>query len=154
MFIWKNTKLRCNPFAQYTDANGTTYPRVPADLYEEIADPLPPEEFSASPDHYFVTEQDAAPYVIWTKKSEEQIAAIELAKIPKCSPRQLRQALTRVGLRTAVEAAVASGEQDLKDWWEFATEFERGNEHVIAMAAALEVSDKDLDDLFKLAASL
>lgn len=76
--IWKATKLRCNPFAQYTDANGTTHVKVPAELYEEVADPLPPEDYN--PDHYFVTEQDDAPYVVWTRKSDEQIAEIELAK--------------------------------------------------------------------------
>lgn len=70
------------------------------------------------------------------------------------SPRQIRQALTRTNLRTQVESAVASGDQDLKDWWEFATSFERSNIHVIEMGQALGVSPTQLDDLFVLAASL
>ena len=80
MFIWKNTKLRCNPFAKYIDENGAMHTNVPPHLYEEIADPQPPEGFTANPDHYFVTEQDDAPYVVWTRKSDEQIVEIELAK--------------------------------------------------------------------------
>lgn len=70
------------------------------------------------------------------------------------SPRQIRQALTRANLRTQVESAVASGDQDLKDWWEFATSFERSNIHVVEMGQALGVSLAQLDDLFILAASL
>lgn len=74
--------------------------------------------------------------------------------IAPISPRQIRQALTRAGLRTAVESAVAAGDQDLKDWWEFSTAFERLNPQVTAMAAALGVSTTDLDQLWALGATL
>ena len=40
--------------------------------------------------------------------------------IPSISPRQIRQALTHANLRASVEATVLAGDQDLKDWWEFA----------------------------------
>jgi len=70
------------------------------------------------------------------------------------SPRQIRQALTRVNLRDAVEAAVAQGDQDLKDWWEFSTVFERSNTQVQAMGTALGITDLQLDDLWILASSL
>ena len=70
------------------------------------------------------------------------------------SPRQIRQALTRAGLRTSVEAAVAAGDQDTKDWYEFATEFRRDNPVVAALGVALGVSDAALDDLWVLAGSL
>lgn len=70
------------------------------------------------------------------------------------SPRQIRQALTRKGLRSAVEAAVAASSQDIKDWWEFSTVCERDNEHVISMATALGVTDAQLDDLWTLGATL
>ena len=70
------------------------------------------------------------------------------------SPRQIRQALTQVGLRTQVEAAVAAGDQALKDWYAYATVFEEDHPAIVAMAAALGVSDASLHDLFLLAASL
>lgn len=82
------------------------------------------------------------------------LAAAARAAIPSVSPRQIRQALTMVNLRAAVEAAVAASDQDTKDWWEFATEFERNHPKVIAMCAALGVSDQQADDLWLLAASL
>ena len=74
--------------------------------------------------------------------------------IAPISPRQIRQALTRAGLRNAVEAAVTAGDQDLKDWYEFSTAFERNNAQVIAMGEALSVSPASLDDLWALGASL
>lgn len=64
------------------------------------------------------------------------------------SPRQIRQALTRAGLRNSVETAVLQGDQDLKDWWEFSTEFDRDHPQVIAMAAALNVSSQQLDAIW------
>lgn len=74
--------------------------------------------------------------------------------IAPISPRQIRQALTRAGLRAAVEAAVAAGDQDLKDWYEFSTAFERLNPQVVAMGEALSVSPASLDDLWTLGAQL
>lgn len=75
------------------------------------------------------------------------------------SPRQIRQAMNRVpfdegSLRDAVEAAVAAGDQDLKDWWEFSTAVERSNPQVVAMAQALGLDDAALDELWLLAGGL
>lgn len=73
---------------------------------------------------------------------------------PKISPRQIRMALTQLGLRSQVEAAVAAGDQDLKDWYEFSAYFERNHPQVIAMATALNVDDQELDTLWALGATL
>ena len=73
---------------------------------------------------------------------------------PSVSPRQIRQALTATGLRDQVEYAVTQGTQDLKDCYEYSTEFERDNAQVTAMGQALGVSDAQLDDLWALAATL
>ena len=75
------------------------------------------------------------------------------------SPRQIRQAMNRVPLpemtlREAVEAAIAASDQDTKDWYEFATEFDRYHFHVLMLADDLGVSEEDLDNLWLLAASL
>lgn len=75
------------------------------------------------------------------------------------SPRQIRQALNRSPygagtLRQAVEAAVEAGDQDTKDWWEFATVFERTNPQVIGMGQVLGVDAAQLDALWILADSL
>lgn len=81
--------------------------------------------------------------------------AKRIASIPvSVSPRQIRQALTAAGLRTQIETAVAASDQDTKDWWEFATTFERAHPMVIGMATELGITTTELDDLFILAASL
>lgn len=70
------------------------------------------------------------------------------------SPRQIRQALTAMNLRTQVEIAVAESNQDTKDWWEFATQFEENHPMVIGMATELGVSESDLHALFELGSTL
>ncbi len=70
------------------------------------------------------------------------------------TPRQIRQALTALGLRDLVEQAISTSEQDVKDWWEFASSFEEDHPQVVAMAQALLVSDEQLHALFVKATSL
>ena len=90
----------------------------------------------------------------------EPVEQMPGADVPESiSPRQLRQAMNRVPfgestLRNAVEAVVAAGDQDLKDWWEFSTVVERNNAQVTAMAAALVLDDAALDALWRKANSL
>ena len=90
--------------------------------------------------------------------TDEEAEALRPAKVlvvyPTLTPRQIRMALTRAGLRDEVEAAVAAGDQDIKDWWEFSTAFERNHPEVLAMQAALSVSNSTLDALWALGASL
>ena len=74
--------------------------------------------------------------------------------ISPVTPRQMRQALTKMGLRDAVEAIVATAPQDLKDWWEYATSFEIDHPAVVAMANALTIRQSTLEELFALAHSL
>lgn len=81
-------------------------------------------------------------------------APLEPTDLAAVSPRQIRMALTQTGLRAAVEAAVAAGSQDLKDWWGYSTQFERSNPQVAAMATALSVPDAQIDALWLLAATL
>lgn len=91
------------------------------------------------------------PSEAYTVEDNAPPIAIPIAPI---SPRKIRQALTRAGLRAAVEAAVAAGDQDLKDWHEFSTAFERQNPQVAAMGVALDVSPTSLDELWALGATL
>ena len=90
--------------------------------------------------------------------TDEEAEALKPAPPPPpiapISPRQIRQALSRAGLREYVEAAVTNGDQDLKDWWEFATAFERTNPQVVAMGVALGQTDEQMDALWVLGASL
>lgn len=71
------------------------------------------------------------------------------------SPWQFRKALNQLGIRQAVEDYVtASTDQEVKDGWQFATEFVRTDAFVAAAGTALGKTDTDMDALFQLAASL
>lgn len=69
------------------------------------------------------------------------------------TPWQMRRALNQLGLRAAVEAAVASADQDTKDGWDYALEIRRDNPLIAGMGAALGMTEAQLDDLFRLAAT-
>lgn len=92
--------------------------------------------------------------------TDAEAAAIQEANKPtptpvtQISPRQIRMAMTQLGLRNDVEAAVAAGDQDMKDWYQFSTFFDRNHPQVLAMAAALNVDDQELDTLWALGATL
>jgi hypothetical protein len=74
--------------------------------------------------------------------------------IIEISPRQIRMALTQFGLRSQVETAISASDQDMKDWYEFSTYFDRNHPQVLAMATELNVTEADLDALWKLGATL
>ena len=81
MFI-RDSK-RFNIYASAT-IDGVTYPNFLSPELRgqlgitEIADPAPPEDYSE--ETYYRTEQDDAPYVVFTKKSAEQLKQQEDAK--------------------------------------------------------------------------
>jgi hypothetical protein len=64
------------------------------------------------------------------------------------SPRQFRQSLTYCGFRSNVESAVAASDQDTKDWYAVATQFERHHPKVVSMAQALGYTDAQVDQVW------
>lgn len=77
-----------------------------------------------------------------------------LKQVQYVTPRQIRMALARAGLRTLVESAVAAGSQDLQDWYEFSTTFQRDQPLVVQMGIDMGQSPAQLDALWQLAATL
>lgn len=71
-----------------------------------------------------------------------------------CTPRQARLALQQAGLLGAVTAWIATAEETTRIEWEFALEIRRDWPPLLACAAALGMSDVDLDSLFTLAVAL
>ena len=116
---------------------------------------LPSDAFDISDEVYFslLSAQEAGKQI---KNINGQPAAVDIVPQPvtQISPRQIRMAMTQLGLRNQVEAAVAAGDQDMKDWYEFSTYFDRSHPQVLAMAAALNVDDQELDTLWALGATL
>ena len=82
MFILNEKRI--NIHAPFTTSEGVTYgnltdPEVRNQLgVIEVSEPIPPEDYSEST--YYRTEQDEAPYVVYARKSDEQIAEVVLTK--------------------------------------------------------------------------
>ncbi len=96
----------------------------------------------------------AATLVDYTQDQIDAQAAKRAAVVPRSVlPRAFRLALNEAGLRDAVETAVAGADQTTKDTWEYANSIERHHPLMISMAAQLKISDQQLDDLFRLAAT-
>jgi hypothetical protein len=64
---------------------------------------------------------------------------------------QARAALLAAGLLDDVEMAVAASPRFVQIAWEDASVFDRSSPTIAALAAALSLSDADLDDLFRAA---
>jgi len=91
MFIDSTTQRRVNiyqPFGGFSKLD-TPEIRQRAGVIE-IADPVPPADYSD--ETYYRTEQDDAPYAVFTKKSDEQLLALRVSKL-----KQIRDELTESG---------------------------------------------------------
>ena len=72
---------------------------------------------------------------------------------PSIDNLQIRLALSDLGLREAVEAAVAASSQEIKDWWAESLRFLKSDPMVRAMAENLKVTSEQLDALWQLGAT-
>lgn len=87
--------------------------------------------------------------------TEEEIAA--LAKPPppaSVTPRQVRLLLLQKGLLPQVETLVSQSGEAAKITWEFALEFRRNDALLLQLAAALGLTEEQLDNFFIEAASI
>ena len=71
-----------------------------------------------------------------------------------CTPFQGRIALAEANLLTQVEAAIAQADDKTKVAWEYALEWKRLSPMIITLATALNITDEQVDTLFKEAASV
>jgi hypothetical protein len=70
------------------------------------------------------------------------------------SPLQARRALRAAQLMEAVEALIADASEEVREAWEYAVEIRRDDATLAVLAAELGMTDAQLDDLFRDAASL
>lgn len=68
--------------------------------------------------------------------------------------RQARLALFQSGLLDQVEAAVTQAGGATKITWDYATDISRDNPMLLEIAQALNLTEKQIDDLFALASTL
>jgi hypothetical protein len=71
-----------------------------------------------------------------------------------CTPFQGRMALSDAGLLTQAQALVDAGDEKTKTAWEYALEWRRVSPMIAQLGAALNLTDVQIDDLFKEAQSI
>lgn len=78
-----------------------------------------------------------------------------LSEVPfKISMRQARLILLNVGLLTNIDAIISTLGDAAKIEWEYATDIERTNPIVIEVTKLLNMTDRQMDDLFTAASKL
>lgn len=76
------------------------------------------------------------------------------AQLQPLSAWQVRKVLTQFNLRNQVETAIANADQNTKDAWAYAKEFQRDDVLLNSMATALGLTDAQLDQMFEIGITL
>ena len=110
LFVDQETRQRVNIHAAYKGFSKLDTPEIRERAgVIEIPDPTPPEDFSD--DTYYVTHQNEAPYVVYTRKSDEQIAQAKNSKLQQQIDSEEKSTLlprvTREFMLAAFEAQAA-----------------------------------------------
>ena len=109
MFIDSTTLKSVNIYAPYGGFSKLDTPEIrEAAGVIEVSEPQPPVDYD--PDAYYRTEQDDAPYVVYTRKSDEQIkqaadskVKAQIAALEATQGRAVREA-TLTGDKTRLQA--------------------------------------------------
>jgi len=89
-------------------------------------------------------------------KTPEEIAAEqeEWRRSTSVTPLQIRRALRQIGLLDEVQNFIENSSAEVREAWEYAIQIDRNNELIIGAANAIGVSEQEVDNLFRLAATL
>ena len=108
IYIDSDTKLRVNIYYTYKGFSRLDTPEIRAAAgVVEIAEPTPPEDYSD--DLYYRTEQDAEPYVVYTRKSDEQIIQVMRSKMMNAVQGKLESAAQAKGYDGIISACSYAG---------------------------------------------
>lgn len=90
--------------------------------------------------------------------TEAEIAELQtrprVVPVVSCSPWQFRKALNNLGLRSQIETYVQNAPQDVKDGYEFATEFTTHDDLMISVGAQLGKSQQEIVEFISYAQTL
>lgn len=81
-------------------------------------------------------------------------APVAVVPVPESvTPLQMRKALRAIGLKPLVDQFIQTLNEETVEEWEYATSVVRGNPTIAMAAAGLGMTEEQVDDLFRLAAS-
>lgn len=111
-----------------------------------LAEPfVPPDGKDSIGEEWFVTTDDRIVQVF---------DVIDRPPPQTLTPLQARRALRQLGLKAAVDAYVATLPEEAQEAWQYATAIQRQDPILTVGAAALGLTDDQIDDLFRLGSTL
>ena len=89
-------------------------------------------------------------------KTAEEIEAElqDWRRMTSVTPLQIRRALRQVGLLDDVQNFIENSPVEIREAWEYAIQIDRNNGLIVNAAGTIGVSEQQVDDLFRLAATL
>jgi hypothetical protein len=100
-------------------------------------------------------EQQWEVYDLSPEQAQANAEAAYQASVPKVvTIRQAKLALNQTDMLDGINAAIANADRAVQIEWEYATEVRRDWPTLLALQPALGLTDVQVDDLFKLAATL
>jgi hypothetical protein len=107
-----------------------------------------------APEGWLVVESEIVCGMLWDGEQFTVPAPTPDPVPASVSPRQARTALRAAGLLSAVNAAVAAAGEQAQIDWDYALEVRRDNPLIASMAAGLNLTSEQVDDLFRAAAQV
>lgn len=124
-------------------------------VFEGPQPPLTENQYSQQDGVEEINGQWFTKYVAVDYTPEELAARTEQwRQSASCTPFQGRMALADAGLLADVEAAIAQADDKTKVAWEYALEWKRVSPLIATLATSLNITDEQVDTLFKEAASV
>jgi hypothetical protein len=90
------------------------------------------------------TAGDIAPYVAQPAPVPSSVSPLQMRKALRATP----------GLKAAADAYLATLDEEAQEAWEYATTIMRNDPFIEGARVALEMSESDADDLFRLASNM
>lgn len=150
-----NAELEIVPHAPF-EREGVKYPpgvfgrwsraeKAAIGIYEVVPDEVPEGKVAVA----WALEM-ADGYVREVPELEDYVAPVPAS----VSPLQIRKALRQMELKAPIDDYIATQDEETQEAWEYAVQIDRDNPEIAAAAAELDKSEADIDDLFRLAATL
>ena len=97
---------------------------------------------------------DYKEYLNWAFNNTATPADIPTKVFKPLSAWQVRKVLTQFNLRASVEAGVAAADQNTRDAWAYAKDFQRDDPVLVGMAIALGMTNEQIDSMFDIGITL
>lgn len=141
------------PTDWYVVRKAETSEDIPAEVLHHRADVRAKAAISVAALEALSSLEDLMSYLAPAEETAEPVIETDYVP-PVVSARQCRLVLAAQGLLSAVEAAVAASPELVQIEWEFASYVSRNSALVSSLGGSLGLTEEQLDDMFKTAATL